>query len=180
MNNSVDNAQTESPKAAVGRCSKKICNIHRKTPVLESFLIKLQGLRPATLLKRDPTYLHSCEYCGIFKNSFFHRTTPVAPFFVPGSSTNVLNSRFKNMQQCWHGKDKLSLYLWALSFLKNGFKMNEILISQNVYSLANLSDGIDRVVALEIIKIFINLSKTFKKFFAYIYSSINQFRNKCD
>ena len=33
-------------------CSYKFRNIHRKTPVLESFLIKMQAFRPATLLKR--------------------------------------------------------------------------------------------------------------------------------
>ena len=32
---------------------KKLRNIYRKTPVLESFLIKFQAFRPVTLLKRD-------------------------------------------------------------------------------------------------------------------------------
>ena len=46
-----------------------------KNPLLKSLLIRLQVFRPAsaTLLKRD-----SCEYCGIFKNSFFYRTLLVA------------------------------------------------------------------------------------------------------
>ena len=35
------------------------------------FLIKLQVWRPATLLKRDSTQVFSCEYCEIFKNTFF-------------------------------------------------------------------------------------------------------------
>ena len=35
------------------------------------FLIKLQGLRPAILLKRDSTQVFSCEYCEIFKNTYF-------------------------------------------------------------------------------------------------------------
>ena len=37
-----------------------------------SFLIKLQALRPVTLLKRDSdTGFFSCEYCEIFKNTYF-------------------------------------------------------------------------------------------------------------
>ena len=35
------------------RCSQKFSNIHRKTSVLESFLVKWQALWPATLFKRD-------------------------------------------------------------------------------------------------------------------------------
>ena len=38
----------------------------RKTPVLESLDNKVAGLQL------------SCEYCAIFKNSFFHKTSPVA------------------------------------------------------------------------------------------------------
>ena len=40
------------------------------------FLIKLQTW--TTLLKETPTQVFSCEYCEIFRNSFFHRTPPVA------------------------------------------------------------------------------------------------------
>ena len=35
------------------------------------FLIKSQTWRPAILLKKSPTQVLSCEYCEIFKNSFF-------------------------------------------------------------------------------------------------------------
>ena len=35
------------------RCSLKFCNIHSKTPVLESLFNKVAGLRPSTLLKRS-------------------------------------------------------------------------------------------------------------------------------
>ena len=59
--------------------SQKICN--RKTPVFESLLlIKLQSWRSATLWRRDSTTGSSCEYCGIFDNSFFYRTPPMAAF----------------------------------------------------------------------------------------------------
>ena len=41
------------------------------------FWIKFQSFRPATL-KVAPRKVLFCEYCKIFKNSFFHRTPPVA------------------------------------------------------------------------------------------------------
>ena len=44
----------------------------RKAPVSEAFLIKLQALRAATLIKRD-----SWEICKIFKNILFYWTSPL-------------------------------------------------------------------------------------------------------
>ena len=44
-------------------------NIHRKTTVLESLFSKVVGLQS-----------FSCEYCEIFKRTFFYRTPPVADF----------------------------------------------------------------------------------------------------
>ena len=41
------------------------------------FLIKFQSFRPATL-KVTPMKVFYCDYCKIFKNSFFHRTPPLA------------------------------------------------------------------------------------------------------
>ena len=38
------------------------------------FLIKLKALSPATLLKKTPTQMFSCELCVIFKNTFFYST----------------------------------------------------------------------------------------------------------
>ena len=37
------------------------------------FFIKVEGLRLATLLKKTLAQLFSCEFCEIFKNTFFHR-----------------------------------------------------------------------------------------------------------
>ena len=51
------NWSKRNSEAAIGMCSSKSCNIHRKTPVLES--IKYQ--------------VFSCEYYEIFKNSFFKK-----------------------------------------------------------------------------------------------------------
>ena len=39
--------------------------------MLASLLIKLQGLRSATSLKYTLAKVFSCEYSGIFKNTFF-------------------------------------------------------------------------------------------------------------
>ena len=45
----------------------------------ESHFNKVAGLRVATLLKQEaPTWLFSCEYCKIFKNSFLYGTPAVA------------------------------------------------------------------------------------------------------
>ena len=52
---------------------KNVAIFTRKAPVSESFLIKLQELRTATLLKRC-----SCEIYVIFKNHLFYWTSPVA------------------------------------------------------------------------------------------------------
>ena len=52
----------------------KFCKFQRKTPVLEYLFNKV-----ATLLKRDSSAgFFSYEVCKIFKNTFFHRTPPVA------------------------------------------------------------------------------------------------------
>ena len=38
-------------------------------------------MRPATLLKRETlSQVFSCEFCGIPKNTFFHRTPLMAAF----------------------------------------------------------------------------------------------------
>ena len=50
------------------RCSKKLYNIHKKIPVLESFC------RPSSLQffqKKSPTLIFFCELGEIFKNTYF-------------------------------------------------------------------------------------------------------------
>ena len=46
-----------------------LCNIHRKTLVLGSFLNNVADLRPATLLKKR--FQHSCFPVNIFKKTYF-------------------------------------------------------------------------------------------------------------
>ena len=36
------------------------------------------GLRPTTLLRKRLTQAFSCEFCEIYKNTFYYRTPPVA------------------------------------------------------------------------------------------------------
>ena len=78
----------------------KVCKFHRKAPVLESSLIKLQALRTATFSKRDSNtgfllwilwIIQKHLFCvedlwtagsetpvRLFKNTFFYRASPVA------------------------------------------------------------------------------------------------------
>ena len=59
-------------------CKKKVFlkfyKTHRKTPVSEFFLNQVTGLSAATLFKKRLAQ----EFCEIFKNTYFHRTHPVA------------------------------------------------------------------------------------------------------
>ena len=57
-------------EAAIRRCPKKFCIIHRKTAVLESFFNFIK--------KRLQHRVYTCEYFDVFKNSRFHRTPLVA------------------------------------------------------------------------------------------------------
>ena len=56
--------------------------------MLESLLNKLY-------LKDTPAQVLSCEFCEIFKNSFFYRTPPVATF-VTTKNTEKVFSHFKD------------------------------------------------------------------------------------
>ena len=54
------------------RCSWKFCNIHRKTPVLESLFNKVTGPKSCIFTEKEPpSQVFSCEYCKVFKNRCF-------------------------------------------------------------------------------------------------------------
>ena len=58
---------------------KKFRNIHRKAPLLESFLKKVGGLQICNFIQKETaTQVFSCEYYEIFKNTLFYRTPPMA------------------------------------------------------------------------------------------------------
>ena len=57
------------------------------------FLIKLQLWEPATLLKKAPTQVFSCEICKLFKNNYFEETlwTSTSKLYLKrDSNTGVL------------------------------------------------------------------------------------------
>ena len=50
----------------------KFRNIHSEISVLESLLNKVAELQACNVIKKTtPTQVFSCEYCEVFKNSFF-------------------------------------------------------------------------------------------------------------
>ena len=57
--------------------------------MLESLFEKVASWRLATLLKKTPTQVFSCEVCKIFKNTFSYRTP-----LVTASATPVVASEF--------------------------------------------------------------------------------------
>ena len=52
-------------------CSSNFRKIHRKIPVPESFLIKLQAESCKFIKKNTLAQVFSCEFCKISNNSFF-------------------------------------------------------------------------------------------------------------
>ena len=63
--------QKQSFANAMKNIFLKFRNIHSKTSVLESVFIKVAELHACNFIKVTSTQLFSCEYCKIFKNSFF-------------------------------------------------------------------------------------------------------------
>ena len=57
-------------RCSVEKVTLKISQIHKKAPVPEA--------PPATLLKKRLVQLFYCEFCEIFKNTFFKRTPTLA------------------------------------------------------------------------------------------------------
>ena len=51
--------------------NRSFLKIHRKRPVLKSLFNKVAVLGSATLLRKTPTQMLSCEICEIFKNNYF-------------------------------------------------------------------------------------------------------------
>ena len=72
---------TES-QAAIRRCSEKFRIIHRKTPVLNLFSIKLQAWKPATLLTIDSGTDVFLRILQNFSEHLFHRTPPDDCFLI--------------------------------------------------------------------------------------------------
>ena len=58
------------------RVMKNLANFTGKHLCWILILIKLQQIRPATLLKLDPTRMFSCEICAILKSTYFEEHLP--------------------------------------------------------------------------------------------------------
>ena len=67
------------PTISQRRCStkkavlKNFAMFTRKHLLWSLFLIKVQTFRPANLLKWTPTQTFCCEYCEIFKSTYFKK-----------------------------------------------------------------------------------------------------------
>ena len=93
------------------RCSAKnmflkILNIHRKTPVLESFY---RSSGPKFYLKKTPTLILFCEYCQTFKITYFeeHSWTSASYFMKKNRQSWRLNNSSEKFLNQWKsiGKD---------------------------------------------------------------------------
>ena len=61
----------QNTEAATGGVLKAFTNFRGNHPCQSLFFDKIAGLRPATVLKRDSDAGVFCEFCEIFKNTFF-------------------------------------------------------------------------------------------------------------
>ena len=68
------------PEAIVQRCPTIAQNSQENTCTRVSFLIKLQASGLHLYKKETLAQVFSCEFCEIFKNTFFYRTPLVATF----------------------------------------------------------------------------------------------------
>ena len=76
------------------RSNRGRCSIKKTVPknvsiftVLESLFIKAAGLASNFIKIETPTQFSFCEYCGIFKNTYFEEHLPTAAFDSFGKNT---------------------------------------------------------------------------------------------
>ena len=103
-------------------CSSKYCKIHRKTPVLESFLIKLQAFRPEKRLQ------HICFLVNVANclKTAFLQNFPVA------SSDHYHHLRFSGVTFVHNRRFTLSFRVWTMLFRIKGFVVKKSINSQKV------------------------------------------------
>ena len=65
--------------------------------MLESLFNEVKGLRPATLLKRDSNTGASCQYCEIFKNTYFEEHLRMTAS-GKNAVNKILSNSFLNIQ----------------------------------------------------------------------------------
>ena len=52
-------------------CPSKFCKLHKTTPALDTFLVKLQAFTLRAFKKETPAQVLSCKVCETFKNIYF-------------------------------------------------------------------------------------------------------------
>ena len=52
-------------------CPSKFCKLHKTTPALDTFLVKLQAFTLRAFKKETPAQVLSCKVCETFKNICF-------------------------------------------------------------------------------------------------------------
>ena len=84
--------------------------------MLESLFNKVEGLRPATLLKKRLQHrcfpvMFFCEYCEIFKNIYFVEHLPTAAFVLGTHAIEYQNINEKNRMRYF-----LKNIFWSIYF----------------------------------------------------------------
>ena len=89
----------KQPPDVYKKTSKKFRNIHRKTPVLESYFNKIAGLKACNFIKKK--LQHSCFPVNIakLKNIFFEEHLQTAASVSPITFSNRLSVGFRLMHK---------------------------------------------------------------------------------
>ena len=74
------------------------------------FSMKLQALRPATLLKTTPIQIFSCKTCELFKSNFFDRTPPVAASNITTYFKYTLPYLLNDLVYPWNSSDRVKIF----------------------------------------------------------------------
>ena len=92
-----------------------IHKIHRKNLCSSLFLIRLQFCGPATLLKKNPTQVLSCEIRKLFKNNYFEehlRTSASKLYLKRDSNTGVFLWILRIIQEHLFCKGSTKVWFW--------------------------------------------------------------------
>ena len=97
----LSNQQKRPPEAFFKKSSsKKISNIHKKTPVLKSLLSKVAVRKACNFFKKNtPTHMFSCKSCEISNITYFEEQLHTffwSDFRMWLFRTFFLDSRFQN------------------------------------------------------------------------------------
>ena len=83
-------------RSSHGRCFKKLCKFHRKTPVLEFFLKNVVSLQACNVIKKEtPTQVFSSEIWEILKSNYFEehlRMTASVQWFMAWCQIGIRTS----------------------------------------------------------------------------------------